>query len=71
MAYKYILRYKDANDKTITHTIQPALQTATAATVKAAMQTVITNGVIFKNVPVSMLDAKLVQTTETSITITD
>lgn len=67
MAYKVVCSFKDANDKTITHTLQPSGASVTGSVVKSYMQACITNGSIFKSVPATIVGAKLVQTTETAL----
>lgn len=71
MAYKLVCQYTDANGKTITHNWSPAGSGVTGQVVKSLMSACVTNGAIFKNVPVAIKEAKLVQTTETEITLPD
>lgn len=69
MAYKLVCQYTDAEGKTITHNWTPAGSGVTGTVVKNLMQSCITNGAIFKNVPAAIKSATLVQTTETAITL--
>ena len=69
MAYKVVCSFKDAEGNTINHSITPAGSGVTGAVVKAYMQAAVTNGSIFKRVPTVIVGAKMVQTTETEITL--
>ena len=61
---KLVCTFGTSDDKTTTMTFNYADAGATAANVKALMSAIITNRVIFANVPVTAKSAKTVTTSE-------
>ena len=62
---KIIFSFGNAVGNTVNYSYNYGDAETTASAVKAAMNTMITNGAIFKNVPMSIKGAKAVVTTET------
>ena len=67
MAAKLVITFADADGKNAKMSYSSA--DAEASDVRAAVQTIITNGSIFATVPVSAKSAKMVITTENEISL--
>lgn len=65
-----ILEFGDANDNSIFFSYSYANSETLASDVKTLMNTIIANGSIFQNVPVSIKSAKAVVTSETHFDLT-
>ena len=61
---KLVLAFETSSGSTTSFTFSYAKPSATVAQVKALMNSMITNGATFQNVPVTSKSAKLVTTTE-------
>ena len=69
MAAKLVLTFLDAESKNMKLSYSQMDNEAEASDVRAAVQTIITNGSIFATVPVSAKSAKMVITTENEISL--
>lgn len=68
---KLQLTFETNESKTTTMTFAYAKPNAEASSVRALMQTIITNGEIFENVPVTPKSAKIITTSETVYDLSD
>jgi hypothetical protein len=68
---KIVFSFGNANGNTINYSYNYGDDDATTAHVKAAMNSMITNGVIFKNVPATIKGAKAVITTESEFDLSE
>ncbi|MBQ3395597.1 MAG: DUF2922 domain-containing protein [Synergistaceae bacterium] len=68
---KLVLSFENAAGNTVNYSYNYGDADATSAAVRNAMNTMITNGAIFKNVPVSIKGAKAVVTTETEFNLSE
>lgn len=62
---KMVLSFYNASGATVNYSYNYGNSEALASDIKTAMNTMITNGSIFRNVPVSIKSAKAVITSET------
>ena len=69
--YKAVMSFYDADGKTIKFTYPNAKPLVNASDAKTAMNAMITNGAIFKKVPVSKKSYIVLSTEESSIDVTD
>lgn len=69
--YKLVLKFKDAAGKSITFNYAHAASSITSEHAKAIMTAFITNGSIFKNVPVTKTACYLVLSNQSEIDIND
>lgn len=69
MAVKLQFSFTDSEGKSTTQSFSNADPSVEASDVKALAAAIITNGSIYKAVPVAVKSAKLIQTTETEIDI--
>lgn len=60
--------FQDANGKNITFPLNYADKTK-AASVRPAMEAIVTNGDIFSTVPTALVSATFIETTETQVTL--
>ena len=68
---KIVFSFGNALGNTINYSYNYGNPDATSLSVKNAMNAMITNGSIFRNVPVSIKGAKAVLTTETEFDLSD
>lgn len=68
---KIVFSFGNALGNTINYSYNYGNASAAASTIKNAMNTMITNGAIFKNVPVSIKGAKAVVTSETEFDLSE
>ena len=68
---KIVFSFGNASGNTVNYSYNYGDDDAASADVKAAMNTMITNGAIFKNVPVSIKGAKAVITTESEFDLSE
>lgn len=68
---KLVFSFGNALGNTINYSYNYGNANAATSDIKAAMNTMITNGAIFKNVPVSIKGAKAVVTTETEFDLSE
>ena len=68
---KIVFSFGNASGNTVNYSYNYGNASAPASDVKTAMQTMIANGVIFSNVPVSIKGAKAVVTSETEFDLSD
>ena len=66
---RLVLEFQDSYGDTIVHTFPSAKAGVTAAQVKNLMDTIISNGSIFKNVPATKVSAKIVITSENNFSL--
>lgn len=66
---KLVLEFQNSYGKTIVHTFFYAKASVTNDQVKTLMDTIISNGSIFSDVPVTKVSAKLVTTTENNFSL--
>lgn len=67
--YKLILSFLDGDDKAISFSYNHSKSSIDTEDVAALMNAMVTNGAIFKKVPVSKKGAKIVKTEETIIDV--
>ena len=70
-SYKMVMQFLDGDGKTISQTYNYVQGSPSAVSTKAAMDAIVTNGAIFKKVPVSKKACYVVATTQTNINISD
>ena len=68
---KIVFSFGNASGNTINYSYNYGDASTSASDVKTAMNTMITNGVIFRNVPVSIKGAKAVVTSETEFDLSE
>ncbi|MBR0070178.1 MAG: DUF2922 family protein [Synergistaceae bacterium] len=66
---KIVFSFGNAVGNTVNYSYNYGDEEASVTSVRNAMNTMITNGAIFKNVPVSIKGAKAVVTTETEFNL--
>lgn len=68
---KIVLSFGNASGNTVNYSYNYGNANAAVSDVKSAMNTMIANGAIFKNVPVSIKGAKAVVTTESEFDLSE
>ena len=68
---KIVFSFGNASGNTVNYSYNYGNASATTSSVRTAMNSMITNGVIFRNVPVSIKGAKAVVTTETEFDLSE
>lgn len=68
---KIVLSFGNASGNTVNYSYNYGNSEANSASIKNAMNTMIANGAIFRNVPVSIKGAKAVLTTESEFDLSE
>ena len=68
---KIVFSFGNALGNTVNYSYNYGNSEATASSVRNAMNTMITNGVVFRNVPMSIKGAKAVVTSETEFDLSE
>lgn len=68
---KIVFSFGNASGNTVNYSYNYGNASALASDIRTAMNTMITNGVIFKNPPVTIIGAKAVVTTETEFDLSE
>lgn len=69
--YRLVMTFKNASGNNVSYSFGYVIPNVEASSVKTLMETMIANGDIYSNPPVSIKSAKIVSTSETSLSISE